>query len=97
MWLRQILSEFGFEKQHPTTLWCDNQSAIQLCKDPMQHQRRKHIELHMHLIRKLISDHVLEVLYFLTKDQVANIFTKTLTEVKFKKLRPMVGLQEVVI
>jgi hypothetical protein len=28
MWLRQILLEFGFEKQHPTTLWCDNQSAI---------------------------------------------------------------------
>eukprot|EP00253_Pinus_taeda_P017783 PITA_17783 len=22
--LRQILSEFGFQQQHPTTLWCDN-------------------------------------------------------------------------
>jgi len=41
LWLRQILSEFGFEQQHPTTLWCDNQSAIQLCKDPVQHQRSK--------------------------------------------------------
>eukprot|EP00253_Pinus_taeda_P033253 PITA_33253 len=30
IWLRQILSEFGFQRQHPTTLWCDNQSAIQL-------------------------------------------------------------------
>eukprot|EP00253_Pinus_taeda_P021151 PITA_21151 len=39
LWLRQILSELGFEQQHPTTLWCDNQSAIQLCKDPVQHQR----------------------------------------------------------
>eukprot|EP00253_Pinus_taeda_P031295 PITA_31295 len=37
LWLRQILSEFGFQKQHPTTLWCDNQSAIQLYKDPVQH------------------------------------------------------------
>eukprot|EP00253_Pinus_taeda_P034461 PITA_34461 len=37
LWLRQILSEFGFQQQHPTTLWCDNQSAIQLCKDPFQH------------------------------------------------------------
>eukprot|EP00253_Pinus_taeda_P017569 PITA_17569 len=61
LWLRQILSEFGFEQQYPTTLWCDNQSAIQLCKDPVQHQRSKHIELHMHFIRKLIHDHVLEV------------------------------------
>ena len=63
----------------------------------MQHQRRKHIELHMHFIRKLINDHVLEVLYFLTEDQVADIFTKTLTEAKFTKLQPMVGVQQVVI
>eukprot|EP00253_Pinus_taeda_P013652 PITA_13652 len=94
--LRQILSEFGFEQQHPTTLWCDNQSAIQLCKDPVQHQRSKHIELHMHLIRKLIHDHVLEVQYCSTDDQVADIFTKALTEAKFTKLRYMLGVQEVV-
>eukprot|EP00253_Pinus_taeda_P023918 PITA_23918 len=96
LWFRQILSEFGFEQQHPTTLWCDNQSAIQLCKDPVQHQRSKHIELHMHFIRKLIHDHVLEVQYCSTDDQVADIFTKALTEAKFTKLRYMLGVQEVV-
>eukprot|EP00253_Pinus_taeda_P012002 PITA_12002 len=37
LWLCQILSEFGFQQQHPATLWCDNKSAIQLCKDPVQH------------------------------------------------------------
>jgi hypothetical protein len=63
----------------------------------MQHQRRKHIELHMHFIIKIINDHILEVLYCLIEDQVANIFTKTLTKVKFTKLRIMVGVQEVVI
>eukprot|EP00253_Pinus_taeda_P027441 PITA_27441 len=61
LWLHQTLSEFGFQQQHPTTLWCDNQSAIQLCKDLVQHQRSKHNELHMHFIKKLIHDHVLEV------------------------------------
>eukprot|EP00253_Pinus_taeda_P008167 PITA_08167 len=87
LWLRHILSEFGFQQQHPTTLWCDNQSAIQLCKDPVQHQHRKH----MHFIRKLIHDHVLEVKYCSTDDRVVDIFTKALTEVKFTKLRFMVG------
>eukprot|EP00253_Pinus_taeda_P006208 PITA_06208 len=96
LWLRQILSELGFEQQHPTTLWCDNQSTIQLCKDLVQHQRSKHIELHMHFIRKLIHDHVLEVQYCSTDDQVADIFTKALTEAKFTKLRYMLGVQEVV-
>ena len=37
LWLRQILSEFGFEQQQPTPLWCDNQSAINLSKDPVLH------------------------------------------------------------
>eukprot|EP00253_Pinus_taeda_P036152 PITA_36152 len=95
LWLRQILSEFGFQQQHPTTR-CDNHSAIQLCKDPVQHQRSKHIDLHMHFIRKLIHDHVLEVQYCSTDDQVADIFTKSLTEAKFTKLRYMLGVQEVV-
>jgi hypothetical protein len=97
LWLQQILSEFGFKQQHLTSLWCENQSAIKLAKDPVQHQRNKHIELHMHFIRKLIHDQVIEVLFFSTKDQVANIFTKTLTEAKFSKLRSMLGVQEVVI
>ena len=97
MWLRQILSEFGFQQQHPTTLWCDNQSAIQLAKDPVQHQHSKHIELHMHFIRNLIHDHILEVQYCRTDDQIADIFTKALTEAKFSKLRSMLGVQEVVI
>jgi hypothetical protein len=106
LWLRQILSEFGFQHQnithtqqsfHLTRLWCDNQSAIKLAKDPVQHQRRKHIELHMHFIRKLIHDQVIEVLFCPTEDQVADIFTKSLTEAKFSKLRSMLGVQEVVI
>eukprot|EP00253_Pinus_taeda_P034126 PITA_34126 len=96
LWLRHILSEFGFQQQHLTTLWCDNQSAIHLCKDPVQHQRSKCIELHMHFIRKLIHDYVVEVQYCSTDDQIADIFTKALTEAKFTKLRFMVGVQEVV-
>ena len=85
-WLHQILSEFGFQQQHLTTLWCDNKSAIQLCKDPVQHQCSKHIKINMHFIRKLIHDDVPEVQYCSTDDQVADIFTRALTEPKFTKL-----------
>ena len=78
--------EFGFEQQQPTPLWCDNQSAIKVAKDPVLHQRSKHIEPHMHFIINLVHDRVLEVLYCPTDDQVADIFTKSLTETKFSKL-----------
>eukprot|EP00253_Pinus_taeda_P011189 PITA_11189 len=92
LWLRQILSKFGFHQQYLTKLWFDNQSAIQLCKVPVQHQCSKQIELHMHFIIKLIHNNVLEVQYCSTDDQVANIFRKALTEAKFIKLQFMVGV-----
>ena len=71
--------KFGFEQQQPTPLWCNNQSAIKLAKDSVLHQRNKHIELHMHFTRNIFHDRVIEVLYYPTDDQVANIFTKSLT------------------
>ena len=51
----------------------------------------------MHFIRNLVHDSVIEVLYFPTDDQVADIFTKSLTEAKFSKLRSMLGVQECVL
>ena len=51
----------------------------------------------MHFIKKLIHDQVIEVLFFPTEDQVADIFTKSITEEKFSKLQSMLGVQEVVI
>ena len=50
----------------------------------------------MHFIRNLVHDHVIEVLYCPIDDQVADIFTKSLTEAKFSKLRSMLGVQECV-
>ena len=51
----------------------------------------------MHFIRNLVHDRVLEILYYPTDDQVEDIFTKSLTEVKFYKLRSMLGVQECVL
>ena len=51
----------------------------------------------MHLIINLVHDSVIEVLYCPIDDQVADIFTKSLTEVNFSKLRSMLGVQECVL
>ena len=57
----------------------------------------KRIELHMHFIGNLVYDSVIEVLYCPTDDQVADNFTKSLTEAKFSKLRSMLEVQECVL
>jgi hypothetical protein len=51
----------------------------------------------MHFIIEILQYWILEVLYFPTNDQVANIFTKSLTKTKFSKLQSMLRVQEVVI
>ena len=51
----------------------------------------------MHFIINLVHDRVLEMLYCPTDDQVADIFTKSLTEEKFSKVRSMLGVQECVL
>jgi hypothetical protein len=51
----------------------------------------------MHFIKKFIHDQFIEVRFFPIEDQMTNIFKKSLTEVKFSKLRSMLGVQEVVI
>ena len=51
----------------------------------------------MHFIRNIVHDSVIEVLYFPIDDEVADIFTKPLTEANFSKLRSMLGVQECII
>jgi hypothetical protein len=81
-WLRHLLTELG-ENVLPTTLLCDNQSAIQIAFNSIHHSRTKHIEIDQHFIRQKIEDKEVEPAYIPTADQVADLFTKGLTSVKF--------------
>jgi hypothetical protein len=51
----------------------------------------------MHFIINLIYDRVIEVPFCHADDQVVDIFTKSLIEVKFSKLQSMLAIQEVII
>jgi hypothetical protein len=50
----------------------------------------------MHFIRHLIQDGVLNLKYFPTEAQVANIFTKPLETPRFLQLQLMIGMKEVI-
>eukprot|EP00253_Pinus_taeda_P030401 PITA_30401 len=63
IWLQHFLSYLGISVHHPTVIWCDNQSTLNFCRDPVQRQRSKHIEIHMHFIRELIHDGIIDLQY----------------------------------
>eukprot|EP00253_Pinus_taeda_P025156 PITA_25156 len=65
-------------------------------KDPVQRQRTKHIEIHMHYIRDFVHDWVIDLQFCPSAEQTADIFTKTFTEQKFRSLRDRLGVKDTV-
>ena len=94
LWMKQQLSDYGIILDR-IPIKCDNTSAINLSKNPVQHSRTKHIEIRHHFLR----DHVLKgdcVLEFVdTKNQLADIFTKPLPKEVFFSIRRELGLLDV--
>eukprot|EP00253_Pinus_taeda_P013807 PITA_13807 len=80
LWLQHFLTEFGIHFRQPIVIWCDDQSTLKFCSDPVQRQWTKHIEIHMHYIRDLVHDRVIDLQFCPLAEQTANIFTKTFTE-----------------
>jgi hypothetical protein len=54
VWLHRILCDLKLPQMQPTTLHCDNQSAIKMTKNPIYHSKTKHIEIHHHYIREQV-------------------------------------------
>ena len=68
-------------------LLCDNEIAIKIPHNPVQHSRSKHIEVHHHFIRDHVAKHDINLKHVRTDKQLADIFTKPLDEKVFCHLR----------
>jgi hypothetical protein len=89
--MKQMLSEYNV-KQDVLTLYCDNMSAINISKNPIQHSRTKYIDIRHHFIRDLVEDKVVTLEHVATDNQLADIFTKALDANKFETLRGKLGI-----
>ncbi|KAL6311913.1 hypothetical protein AAG906_025843 [Vitis piasezkii] len=69
------------------TLWCDSTRSKQLTSNSIFHSRAKHIEIDVHFIGDKVIAKELEIKYVPTKDQTADIFTKSLSISQFHFLK----------
>ena len=67
------------------TIFVDNQSAISLAKNPVFHQRTKHIDIKFHYIRNDIKNKNVSLEYVPSESNCADIFTKPVTGIKIKR------------
>jgi len=79
-------------KLEKVPLCCDNTSAINLTKNPIQHSKTKHIEIRHHFIRDHIQKGDIEIMFVKTENQLVDLFTKPLLRDRFNKLRTELGI-----
>ena len=90
LWLKGLFGEFNLH-QGVTVIYYDSQSAIHLTKDQMYHERTKHIKIKYHFIRDIIGEGKVLVRKINTKENPADMFTKSLPVYKFKQCLDLVG------
>ena len=94
IWLGQLLGTFYSKAATVAKLHVDNQSAIQLCRNPVFHGRSKHIETRFHFIRECVEGGKIVVQHVSTDAQLADIMTKSLGRVQFQNLRLKIGVMD---
>ena len=93
IWMRLLTAELHGSQMEELTIFEDNQSAIQMSKNPQFHGRAKHIGIKFHFIRELVSDGSVKLQYCPTEEMIADMLTKGLPHDRFTTLRHMAGVR----
>jgi hypothetical protein len=68
LWMRKTLSDYGY-KLSKVPLLCDNESAIRMADNPVEHSRTKHIDIQYHFLRDHQQKGDIEIAYVSTHNQ----------------------------
>ena len=93
VWLNRFLSDIKAAPQMPVVIKEDNQETIALAKNPISHNRTKHIDIKFHYVHEALEDGIINLIYCPTEQMTADILTKPLTRQRFETLRLEMGLK----
>ncbi|XP_052172119.1 secreted RxLR effector protein 161-like [Diospyros lotus] len=97
IWLQGLLREINL-LQIKVVVLSDSQSAIHLCKNPVYHERSRHIEVKYHFVQELVTNGTVMIKRVSIEDNPADMGTKTLTAVKFKHCLSLLHIEvEIVV
>lgn len=87
MWLQTLLAELRLPLQTKPQVYCDNMSTVLLTRNPILHNRTKHLELDLYFVREKVLEGQISVFHIASLHQRADIFTKPLSFSRFAFLR----------
>ena len=90
IFLQNVLDDIGKVvgmscERRPVTIFEDNQGALALAKNPVHHERSKHIDIRYHFTRECVLNKQIEITYVQSENNVADIMTKAATKLKLSK------------
>ncbi|CAM8878685.1 unnamed protein product [Rhodiola kirilowii] len=91
-WLIRLLADMNVPITDPVPLYCDNQSAIHLARNPVFHERTKHVEVDCHFVRQFVNSETIIPTLIPTAEQPADLFTKALSHDHLLYLSSKLGL-----
>ncbi|KAI3503822.1 hypothetical protein L1887_32275 [Cichorium endivia] len=91
IWIQSQLKDYAINMRK-IPLFCDSQSAIRICHNPIQHSKTKHIALRYHFIKSQVEEGNIEVHFVHTTEQLAGIFTNALNEEAFTRIVRGLGM-----
>ena len=83
LWLKKLMDEIGFSHTKACQLMCDNKAAISISKNPVQHDRTKHVEVDRHFIKEKLEGGIIELSFVRSEDQLTDILTKAVNDRTF--------------
>ena len=91
-WLQGLLKEIQM-LQGKVTVFSDSQSAIHLCKNPVYHERTKHVDVKYHYVRDQVAKGTVNIQKVPTENNPADMGTKIMTATKFKHCLGLLHVQ----
>jgi hypothetical protein len=92
MWVWSLLNELQISCPKMARLWCDNMGAKYLSSNRAFHGRMKHIEVNYHFVCDQVMNHLLDVRFISTHDQLADGFTKAIPQQRLLDFRVNLNL-----
>nr|XP_016458245.1 PREDICTED: uncharacterized mitochondrial protein AtMg00810-like [Nicotiana tabacum] len=77
-WVSRLLGDFGVSCSSHVPLFCDNQAALHIARNPVFHERTKHIKLDCHFVRHKLGEGLLSLHHVSNSAQVVDLLTKAL-------------------
>ncbi|KAJ9547882.1 hypothetical protein OSB04_020425 [Centaurea solstitialis] len=95
VWMKKFIGDLGVVPsiQDPIEIFCDNEGAVILAKEPRSHKRTRHILRKFHYVRKVVEDRDIIISRVGTDGNLADPFTKPLSQTKHDAHTRSIGIR----